>query len=197
MMSSRRYVPWFLAAFVAISSQAAPRAETALPRPTELVTDRAGVLSDTEIETLTKDLQELEQSGLAQAIIYVDSSLPPGAVLEELTLQSVNAWGVGRKGADDGVAIFIFVKDRRMRIEVGRGLENAISDDDAKSIIDEQLRPALRQGRFADGLTQTIGRIRDLLSTKAGGSNPVVYAESEVVRRKRTTARRCACDPRG
>jgi uncharacterized protein len=163
MMSSRRYAPWFLAAFVAISSQAAPRTETALQRPTELVTDRAGVLSATEIETLTNDLEELEQSGLAQAIIYIDSSLPPGAVLEELTLQSANAWGVGRKGADDGVAIFIFVKDRRMRIEVGRGLEKAISDDDAKSIIDEQLRPAFRQDRFADGLTQAIGRIRDLL----------------------------------
>jgi uncharacterized protein len=163
MMSSRRYAPWFLAVFAAISSQAAPPAETALQRPTELVTDRAGVLSATEIETLTKDLEELEQSGLAQAIIYIDSSLPPGAVLEELTLQSANAWGVGRKGADDGVAIFIFVKDRRMRIEVGRGLEKAISNDDAKSIIDGQLRPALRQGRFADGLIQAIGSIRDLL----------------------------------
>src|SRR5215217_5484629 len=78
MMSSRRCVSWFLAAVVAISSQAAPRAETVLQRPTELVTDRAGVLSATEIETLTNDLQELEQSGLAQAIIYIDSSLPPG-----------------------------------------------------------------------------------------------------------------------
>jgi uncharacterized protein len=116
-----------------------------------------------EIETLTKDLEELEQSGLAQAIIYIDSSLPAGAVLEELTPQSANAWGVGRKGADDGLATFIFVKDRRMRIEVGRGLEKAISNDDAKSIIDEQLRPAFRQGRFADGLTQAIGSIRDLL----------------------------------
>jgi uncharacterized protein len=115
------------------------------------------------METLTKDLEELDRSGLAQAIIYIDSSLPPGAVLEELTLESANAWGIGRKGADDGVAIFIFVKDRRMRIEVGRGLEKALPDDDAQSIIDEQLRPALRQGRFADGLTQAIRSIRDLL----------------------------------
>lgn len=163
MMSSRTHVPWFLAAFVAIASQAAPPGEAVLSKPTELVTDRAGVLSPAEIETLTKDLEELEQSGLAQAIIYIDSSLPAGAVLEELTLQSANAWGVRRKGADDGVAIFIFVKDRRMRIEVGRGLEKAISNNDAKSIIDEQLRPAFRQGRFADGLTQAIGSIRDLL----------------------------------
>jgi uncharacterized protein len=162
MMSSRRYVQWFLVIGVAIACQA----DAILPKPTELVTDRAGILSPAEIDALAKDLKELEDAGLAQAIIYIDSALPPGAVMEDLTLRSVNQWGVGRKGVDDGLALFVFVSDRRIRIEVGRGLEEAISDADAKSIIDEQLSPAFRQGQYADGLAQAIRRIRELLRPK-------------------------------
>jgi uncharacterized protein len=158
----RRSLQWFLVV-VAISCQATASTKPILPKPAELVTDHAGVLSDLEIETLTNELQRLEQDGLAQAIIYIDSSLPRGEVMEELTLRSANAWGVGRKGVDDGLVIFVFMSDRRMRIELGSGLSKAISDADAKSIIDEQLTPAFRQRKFADGLTAAIHRVRELL----------------------------------
>ena len=65
MMSPQRLVAWFLVTMVAISCQALQPADAVLPKPTQLVTDRAGVLSADEIQRLTKDLQELEQAGLA------------------------------------------------------------------------------------------------------------------------------------
>jgi uncharacterized protein len=163
MNRTRRSFEWLLVITVAISCQALQSAGTVLPKPEHLVTDRAGILSVGEIDTLTKDLQELDRAGLARALIYIDSALPPGEVLEELTLRSANAWEVGRKGVNDGLVIFVFVADRKIRIELGRGLEGAIPDADAKSIIDEQMSPAFRQGKYAQGFTQAIGQIRELL----------------------------------
>ena len=71
--------------------------------------------------------------------------------------------GSRAEGVNDGLVIFVFVADRKMRIELGRGLEDAISNANAKSIIDEQLRPAFRQAKYAEGLTQAIREIRELL----------------------------------
>lgn len=122
------------------------------------------MLSHAEIETLTNELQSLEQDGLAQALIYIDSGLAPGEDMEALTLRSANAWGIGRKGVDDGVVIFVFMSDRRMRIELGRGLAEVISNADAKAIIDEQLTPAFRRREFAGGLTDALHKIRELLA---------------------------------
>lgn len=162
-MSSRRYFEWLLVTVVAISCQALQPADVVLPKPERLVTDRAGILSSDEIERLTKDLHELDRAGLARAVIYIDSALPLAEELEKLTLRSANAWGLGRKGVNDGLAIFVFVADRKIRIELGRGLEDAISDADARSIIDEQMSPAFRRGKYADGFTQAIREIRERL----------------------------------
>ena len=163
LMPSRRYFEWFLIAVVAMSCQALQPAAPVLPKPEHAVTDRAGILSAGEIERLTKDLDELDRAGLARAVIYIDSALPPAEVLERLTLRSVNSWGLGRSGVNDGLAIFVFVADRKIRIELGRGLEDAISDADARSIIDEQMSPAFRRGDYADGLMRAIREIRRLL----------------------------------
>src|SRR3954453_9107194 len=163
MTASRRHLEWFLIAIVAMSCQALQSTDTVLPKPADLITDRAGILSRDEIDRLTNDLQELGRAGLAQAVIYIDSALPPGEVLEKLTLRSANAWGIGRKGVNDGLVIFVFMQDRKIRIEIGRGLESAISNADAKSIIDEQMTPAFRQRKYADGLAHAIRELRTLL----------------------------------
>jgi len=132
-----------------------------LPKPTTLVSDFADVLTFDEERQLTRELEALDDD--AQMIIYLAPSLPEGAVLEELTLNSVNAWGVGRKGVDDGIAIFAFMKDRKLRIEIGLGLGKKITNAQAKAIIDEQITPAFRRKAFAEGLSAAIAQIRTLL----------------------------------
>ncbi len=135
-----------------------------LPKPTGLVSDFANVLSEEEEQQLDRELKALDDD--AQMIIYLAPSLPEGAVLEELTLKSVNDWGVGRKGVDDGIALFAFMKDRKLRIELGLGMEKKISSAQARAIIDEQLAPAFREKAFAKGLSAAIARIRTLLASQ-------------------------------
>lgn len=153
-----RRLLWLLVAIVTCQA-----AQAILPKPTHPVTDRAGILSADEIAGLTKELEKLDKAGLARAIIDIEPALPPGAVLEDLTLRSANAWDVRHKDVNDGLVIFLFMADHKIRIELGRGLEAAISDAQAKSIVDDHMAPAFRQGKYAEGLTQAIHDIGKLL----------------------------------
>jgi uncharacterized protein len=72
--------------------------------------------------------------------------------MEEFTLATANAWGVGRKGKDNGVVLFVFVENRLLRLEVGRGLEQTLSNALAKRILDEAITPHFRAGDMAGGL---------------------------------------------
>src|SRR5687767_12935017 len=117
-------------------------ADELLPKPARSVFDAAGVLAADDTERLEEKLQRLRESGAAEMVIYIAPSLPEQAVMEDLTLRSVNAWGLGDAATDNGIALFAFMKDRKLRIEVGEGLEARISDAAAKAILDEHITPA-------------------------------------------------------
>jgi uncharacterized protein len=72
--------------------------------------------------------------------------------MEDFTVRTAEAWRVGRQKLDNGLLLFVFVKERKLRIEVGYGLEGAVPDALAKRIIDETIVPRLRQGDPAAGL---------------------------------------------
>ena len=76
----------------------------------------------------------------------------PSPSLEDFTVRTAQAWKVGRKELDNGAVLFVFVKDRKMRIEVGYGLEGALPDVTAKRIIEDTIGPHFREGQFAAGL---------------------------------------------
>jgi uncharacterized membrane protein YgcG len=128
-----------------------------LPEPTGRVSDFAGVLTKDDVCHLEQELQRLKG---AEMIVYLAPALPEGAVLEELTLGAVNRWGIGRKGVDDGLVLFAFMKDRKVRVEVGLGLETKITNTAAKAIIDEQIAPAFRAKEYAKGLHDAIAGAR-------------------------------------
>lgn len=119
-----------------------------LPKPTQLVSDTANVLDANDTTRLESRLRDLRASGLAEMIIYLAPSLPEGSVMEDFTLSAVNAWGIGDSATNNGLAIFAFMKDRKVRIEVGRGLEERISDADAAAVIADQIAPSFRQGNM-------------------------------------------------
>lgn len=151
---------------VSLSAELLYGHELLLPRPARWVSDTAGVLGAEETARLEARLQRLRDSGVAEALIYIAPSLPEHAVMEELTLRSVNAWGVGNAAANNGIALFAFIRDRKLRIEVGRGLEARISNAAAQAIIDEHIAPAFRAGKHADGLTAAIDRIERLIRAR-------------------------------
>lgn len=129
-----------------------------LPKPTRVVSDMAGVLLPEEVQQLEGRLQSLRESVLAEAIIYIRPSLPQGTSIELATSGALDVWGIGglRK---NGLAIFVFVDDRKQRIVVGRGLEERVSKAAAAAIVEEELAPLIQQNRYAQGLNAAIDGI--------------------------------------
>lgn len=123
------------------------------------VNDEVNLLTDDERENLANELKELESAVGSQMVILVIDSLA-GENIEEYSLEVANAWGIGREGYDDGVLITVVLKKRRMRIEVGRGLEKIITNEMADRIIREKIAPRFRDERYYEGLLSGVQEMK-------------------------------------
>jgi uncharacterized protein len=121
-------------------------------RPTRYATDLAGVTDAARLSALNEQLAAFERQTSNQVLVYVDRKLPAAMTIEEFASEAFKAWGVGQKDKDNGVVLFVFVDDRKMRIEVGYGLEGAITDARAGLIVDSVLAPRFRQRDFTGGI---------------------------------------------
>ena len=132
--------------------------EVALPALSERVTDLTATLSAEDRAGLTASLAALEKDKGAQIAIVLLPTTQPESI-EQFGIRLADAWKIGRKGVDDGLIVIVAKDDRRMRIEVGYGLEGAIPDAIAKRIVAEQMAPRFRQGDFAGGLRATVASL--------------------------------------
>jgi uncharacterized protein len=131
------------------------------PTPKEYLTDYAGVISRQQGAAIDDRLANLERISGHQVIAVFFPSLA-GEPLEDFTIRCAERWKVGRKGLDDGMIFFAFVKDRRMRLEVGYGLEGTVPDALASRLLDANVQPAFAVGNFGAGvmaLAQALERI--------------------------------------
>ena len=123
-----------------------------------IVSDVYGLLEKEQNHQLTSILMDLEKTvGSQMVILIIDST--KGEPIEEYSLRVANTWGIGRKDYDDGALITVAVKDRRLRIEVGLGLEKIITNDLAKNIIEETIVPHFKKDEFYLGLLNGTKRI--------------------------------------
>jgi uncharacterized protein len=133
--------------------------------PTRQFDDRAGLVSADVAQRLEERLRaERERSG-HELVVAIFPALPGGAALEDFTLRAAESWRVGRQGQDDGAVLFVFVADRRLRLEVGYGLEAELPDVVAKRILDDVIAPRLREGEAAAALEAGV----DALVAAVGG----------------------------
>jgi len=121
------------------------------PTPREYLTDYARVIGRQQEAGIDERLAGLEQRTGHQVIAVFFPSLE-GEPLEDFTIRCAERWKVGRKGLDDGVIFLAFVRDRRMRLEVGYGLEDKVPDAVAIRLLDEVVRPAFAAGDFGGGV---------------------------------------------
>ena len=84
--------------------------------------------------------------------MYVDRRLPEGTTLEELANVTFRSWGIGQKDKSNGVLFLVFTDDRRMRVEVGYGLEGVIPDARANRITNDVVKPFFKKGDYAGGV---------------------------------------------
>ena len=133
------------------------------PAPDRWVTDQAGFLSPETVARLDARLEDYERQTGHQLLVWIGRTFGEGTTPEEFAVKAFEAWKVGRKGIDDGLVLFIFAADRKIKIEVGYGLEGVVPDIYAYRVINNILAPGIRAGRpdqaVEDAVTALIGYI--------------------------------------
>jgi uncharacterized protein len=133
-------------------------ADVAVPPLSGRVVDQTATLSSGDIASLTQTLKNLEaRKGSQVAVLIVPTTAPE--TIEQYSIRVAEAWKIGRKKIDDGALLVVAKNDRKLRIEVGYGLEGALNDVTAKRIIDEIITPKFRNGDFAGGISDGVDRI--------------------------------------
>ncbi len=139
------------------------------PSPDRWVTDTAGFLTPAAVQELDQRLEAYERATGHQIIVYIGKTTG-GYPIEEFAVKTFEAWKVGRQGLDDGLVLFIMAEDKKIRIEVGYGLEGTVPDIIAGRIINDIMVPKIRaRGPGRCGAGGGRGRHPDDLGHAAGG----------------------------
>lgn len=144
------------AAWLALFAGAA-LAQAAIP-PVARVTDQTGTLTSEQRAGLEQRLAAFEQDKGSQVAVLIVATTEPETI-EQYSIRVAEAWQLGRKDVDDGVLLLVAKDDRKLRIEVGYGLEGALPDAIAKRIIEEIITPRFRGGDFPGGIEAGVERI--------------------------------------
>lgn len=162
-----------LALVASLLAPAAVGAQIEVPYLTGRVNDYAGILSPDAEGRLESRLEALENSHGAQVVVLTVPTLD-GEPIEDFGIRVGEAWKIGRGEVDDGVILIVASQDRRMRIEVGYGLEANIPDAYARRILDNILTPRFRAGDFDGGVE---AGVEALVTLVEGGDLPAPEAE--------------------
>ena len=137
-------------------------ADVPVPAYSGRVVDQTGTLSGSAVARIEGKLASLEeQKGSQVAVLIVPSTQPEE--IEQYGIRVADAWKVGRKTVDDGAILIIAKDDRRLRVEVGRGLEGVIPDAVANRIIEETITPHFKSGDFDGGVEAGVDQIIGLV----------------------------------
>ncbi len=162
---------WALLILLLILASPALAAEPKFPALTGRVVDDAGVLSASTQSELTGMLAEHERATGEQVVVVTLDSLQ-GHTIEDFGYQLGRHWGIGQKGKNNGVLLIIAPKERKVRIEVGYGLEGTLTDAASRTIIDNYILPSFKRGDFNAGVIAGTTSILKVL-----GGNPLEMGE--------------------
>lgn len=156
----RRFLLWLL---LAITPLLALTAKNIPAKSNRLVNDYAGVLSSTETTQLEYKLRGYEDSTSTQIAIVIEQSLDGDDIFDYCQRLS-ESWGIGIKGKNNGILIYVSVNDRKIRIHTGYGMEATITDALTTRIRTQQMNPAFKQGNFYAGLDAATTTIMEAAS---------------------------------
>ncbi len=154
----------------AVALVAAATAQLATPGiapPTGFVNDRAAVLDPATRTKLTQLLDELKQkTGAEIAVLTVDTTAP----LDDFTygMQVADAWKMGKNGEDTGALVLVAVRDRKLRVLVGYGLEGILPDGLIGAIEDREMLPAFRGGDYSTGILRGVAEMARRIADSRG-----------------------------
>src|SRR5690349_14225128 len=158
-----------LVGFVLVSAAFLYAAETPIPPPpTRWVTDTANFMSPGAAGSLDSQLEGYERSTGHQLIVYIGQTTGD-APIEDWAVRAFQQWKVGRKGIDDGLVLFIMAADRKLRFEVGYGLEATVPDAIASRVINDVIVPRIQNGDPDGAVTSGMDAVMTVIG---GGSLP-------------------------
>src|ERR1700761_7541623 len=137
-------------------------ADVAVPPLSGRVVDQTGTLSADDAAAFTQRLKDLETRKGAQVAVLIVPTTDPEAI-EQFSIRVAEAWKIGRSKVDDGAILVVAKNDRHLRIEVGYGLEGALTDVTSRRIIDEVITPKFRDGDFAGGISAGVDRMMSVI----------------------------------
>src|SRR5450432_1295213 len=137
-------------------------ADVAVPALKSRVTDLTGTLTVEQTGALEQRLAAFEAKKGSQIAVLMLASTKPEEI-EQFSIRVAEAWKIGRKGTDDGLILVIAKDDRRLRIEVGYGLEGAIPDAVAKRVISETITPRFKAGDYYGGVSAGVDQLIKLV----------------------------------
>ena len=159
-------LPRALLAAALLSASLVASGQAPVPPLAARVTDLTGTLTAEQSAALESRLAGLESRKGSQVAVLLVPTVQPETI-EQYATRVFDQWKLGRKDVNDGVLLAIAKNDRKLRIEVGYGLEGAIPDAYAKRIIEEEITPRFRQGDFFGGIWAGLDRIVKLVDGEA------------------------------
>ncbi len=162
-------ITFVIVAWVCLAVAGAAQTLT-FPALTGRVVDQAGLLSAADRAALTGSLAELEAKTTDQLVVVTLASLQ-GTTIEDYGYQLGRSWHIGQKDKDSGVLLIVVANERKVRIEVGYGLEGTLTDAATKVIIENSILPRFKAGDFPGGIKQGAGDIIQVLGSDPDGSH--------------------------
>jgi uncharacterized protein len=123
------------------------------PKPAQLVSDYANLLSPDQETNLERKLRAYADSTSSQIAVVLDGSLE-GEDVFDYALKLARTWGIGQKDKDNGILVYVAAGDRKIQILTGKGLQGALPDNIIDRIIRQEIAPAFGQKRYYEGLDQ-------------------------------------------
>lgn len=146
-------------------------AQLVFPPLSGRVVDAANLLPEGARTELTQILEAIERQTGAQVVVATLPSLQ-GTTIEDFGYQLGRAWGIGQQGKDNGALLVVAPNERRVRIEVGYGLEGTLTDARSRAIIEADILPLFREGRMVEGIVAGTVAIARTLGANIEGVAP-------------------------
>jgi uncharacterized protein len=157
-----RWLAVLAAVLCGLAFVAQVHADVAIPALRSRITDLTGTLTAEQKNTLEQRLAAFEAAkGSQMAVLMLPSTKPEE--IEQFSIRVAEAWKIGRKGTDDGLILVVAKDDRRLRVEVGYGLEGAIPDAVARRVISETITPRFKAGDYYGGISAGVDQLIKLV----------------------------------
>lgn len=166
-ISKKLYCQFFIVFFFITSQTLVGQPIQKLPKLSGRVVDNLGLLTPKQKSSLANKLKVLDQKTGAEVVLVIVPSTKPESI-EGYSMRLAKKWKPGKKGADNGVVVLIAKNDRKLRIEVGYGLEGILTDARCRQIISKQIVPHFKKADFYGGIRSGIDRLVYILENREG-----------------------------